>query len=279
MDKHTLIFLHIPKAAGTTMHKIIERQYGETSIFTMDGSRVMESSDEIKNLPVEIKNKIKVLKGHMAFGLHSYMPRPCRYFTLLREPVERLISHYYYVIRTPKHYLYETVTSKKMTLEDYVRSDLSYELNNGQTRLLGSKNGCPIENDIITQYDLIEAKKNLDNSFELVGLTDQFDETLLLAKQAFGWKNISYSRSNVRKNFPVKQTITDKVITTILDNNKYDSELYVYANMLFDNSLRHYDGNFDEDLNKFRRNNVICSYRMSVINKVKNKIKFLIGKN
>jgi len=33
-QEQTLIFLHIPKAAGTTLHRIIERQYGSTAVFS-----------------------------------------------------------------------------------------------------------------------------------------------------------------------------------------------------------------------------------------------------
>src|SRR4029453_12189194 len=36
MDQRALIFLHIPKTAGTTLNRIIEWQYDPFSIFTMD---------------------------------------------------------------------------------------------------------------------------------------------------------------------------------------------------------------------------------------------------
>ena len=36
MDRQALIFLHIPKTAGTTLNQIIEWQYSPLSIFTLD---------------------------------------------------------------------------------------------------------------------------------------------------------------------------------------------------------------------------------------------------
>jgi hypothetical protein len=36
VDREALIFLHIPKTAGTTLNRIIEWQYNPVSIFTVD---------------------------------------------------------------------------------------------------------------------------------------------------------------------------------------------------------------------------------------------------
>ena len=43
MDRQALIFLHIPKTAGTTLNRIIEWQYSPLSIFTLDS--VSDSRD------------------------------------------------------------------------------------------------------------------------------------------------------------------------------------------------------------------------------------------
>ena len=40
MDDKAVIFLHIPKTAGTTLNRIIEWQYNPLAIFTMDPYRI-----------------------------------------------------------------------------------------------------------------------------------------------------------------------------------------------------------------------------------------------
>jgi len=277
-NKQTLIFLHIPKAAGTTMHKIIERQYAKSFVFTMDGAHVAESSDEIRAMSDDRKRRIKILKGHMAYGLHAYMPQPCRYFTVLRDPLERVISHYYYVIRTPEHYLYETVTSQKMTLEDYIDSGISQELSDGQTRMLASQNGYLLEDEAISENHLVEAKKHLDDNFELVGLAEQFDETLLLCRQAFGWKNVFYSRSNVTKKRPARETVTKDVAAMILSHNKYDSELYAYARKQFEDRKSFYEGDMDHDLKIFRKKNAFYDLRYQNMKIAFKYVKAILGR-
>src|SRR5437879_12837060 len=101
----TVIFIHIPKTAGITLRYIIEAQYEHAGHDKIDGERIAESVAEFRRLPESEKQNVRVLTGHMPFGLHEAMPQRCHYVTLLRDPTERTISHYYFVFREPTHYL------------------------------------------------------------------------------------------------------------------------------------------------------------------------------
>jgi hypothetical protein len=104
----TVFFLHIPKCAGTTLtEEIIKKQFKppQLIIFYEGGTQVL--IDRLKKMPGKEQKKIKCIAGHFAFGIHRfYTARPCTYITLLRDPVERVISHYYYVLRRNDHYLH-----------------------------------------------------------------------------------------------------------------------------------------------------------------------------
>ena len=117
----SVIFLHIPKVGGTTVNRIIDRQYKPNTIYRVrdDDSRhkrIQDCVDEFKLLPSSEKEEIEVVMGHMGFGIHNFLPQPSVYITMLRDPVERVISYYYYVLRTSNHYLYQKVTSEKNEL-------------------------------------------------------------------------------------------------------------------------------------------------------------------
>ena len=58
------------------------------------------------------------------------------YITVLRDPVDRIASHYYYAKRYPTHYLHKEITGRNMSLQDYASARLSDELDNGQVRML-----------------------------------------------------------------------------------------------------------------------------------------------
>jgi len=71
MSYRNLIFLHIPKAAGTTLHSILESHYAAEnthSIYDPD-----EAAREFAAWPLEKREPIRLLKGHLAFGLHELL--------------------------------------------------------------------------------------------------------------------------------------------------------------------------------------------------------------
>lgn len=277
-----LIFLHIPKAAGVTLGTIIERQFPHKAIFTIDGANVQKSINEFRNLPERERQEIKCLKGHMPFGLHNYLPRSATYITLLRHPVDRIISHYYYVLRIPNHYLHNELTSKKMSLSDYVSSGISPELMNAQTRLIsGVEKVDSVTGNEPVSADVLEiAKRNLRDCFAAFGLSEMFDESLVLFKGLLGWRNIFYAKQNVTRNRSSKQEIPRKTIKIIENYNKLDLELYKFAKQTFQELIRKQGPSFKGELRTFQRLNKIYGPALKGYNLSRfgiHKVKVMIG--
>ncbi len=81
-NERGLIFLHIPKTAGTTLRTIIDRQYPRHVIcyfhlYPKDRSEFFAMSDQRRR-------ELRVLQGHIEFGFHRYISVPVDYITLLR---------------------------------------------------------------------------------------------------------------------------------------------------------------------------------------------------
>ena len=262
-SEKSVIFLHIPKVGGTTVNKIIDRQYKPNTIYRVrdDDSRhkrIQDCVDEFKVLPVAEKEEIEVVMGHMGFGIHNFLPQPSVYITMLRDPVERVISYYYYVLRTSNHYLYQKVTSEKISLEDCIRLGISTELDNSQTRILSASNGdsdSPITFGQCNEEMLKRAKKNLQEYFVGVGLVESFDKSLLLFKKLLNWNNIFYIKRNVTKNRPLKSDFSQETLNIIQNQNEFDLELYRYAAELFNEQVAQQGLSFEEDLQKFNQRN------------------------
>lgn len=273
-QERSIIFLHVPKAAGSTLNKIIERQYEQKSIFSIEnGSHVKEFIAEFKRLPEARKREIKVFQGHVKFGLHEHLPQPSTYITIIRDPVERIISHYYYVLRTPRHYLYDEVTSKNMSLKDYVGSRITTELDNAQTRILS---GIELVGFGECSTEILEsAKKNLQEHFSVVGLTERFDETLLLLKRAFQWKNPFYIKQNVTKNRLLKEDISKETLNIIEKYNELDIELYRYVEKMFNEDINKSAYLAEIELKQFKLLNQIYSKTYPLYRHVLNKVKAL----
>jgi len=201
-------------------------------------------------LPQKERQEIRCLKGHMPFGLHSYLPRPAIYITLFRYPVDRMISQYTHVLRTSDHYLHNEVTSKNMSLCDFVSSGISLELTNHQTRLISG-----IENEPMSAAILEIAKRNLQDRFVAFGLSERFDESLILFKRLLGWRNIFYVRQNVTRSRPSQHEIPIETIRIIEKYNTFDLELYDFAEQKFEDQICEQRASFESELRTFQRLN------------------------
>jgi hypothetical protein len=66
----------------------------------------------------------------------------------------------------------------------------------------------------------------------VVGLTERFDETMLLLKKVYGWRMPFYERRNVGRHRLRKQDLSADVIRQIAADNRLDVALYAYAQEL-----------------------------------------------
>src|SRR5690606_34597193 len=90
------IFLHIHKCGGTSLMNCLDANYKKDNIFVINGSNYRESYAAFKNLDSKKRKSLDLLRGHHFYGSHEYLRDSATYFTMLREPISRLISLYNY---------------------------------------------------------------------------------------------------------------------------------------------------------------------------------------
>jgi hypothetical protein len=247
--------VHIPKTAGTTLARIIDRQYPPQARLLLE--RHHEGVREFQALPQPRRAEIRLLRGHIPYGLHEHCPRPSTYFTLMREPIDRLVSYYYFVQRQADHYLHDYANTPGMTLKRYVEDKVSLQMDNMQTRLLSGVWTDPGYGEC-DEETLALAKRNLRERFSVVGLTERFDETLLLLRRALGWDNVYYVRHNVTSGRPRRASLDAQTLAVLQACNQLDIELYRYAQELLRAQIRAQGLSFALELWAFRfANNVL----------------------
>jgi len=128
-----ILFDHLPKCGGSSLNVYLSLHYPRKKTFSIDGWAPAESIDKFKNLSQNKRHGYDLVKGHFAHELLDYVHPDCFKVTVLREPVDRIISHYFYAKRTPGHYLYPKIVERGMSLEEYATSGLSGELRNWYT--------------------------------------------------------------------------------------------------------------------------------------------------
>src|SRR5438093_1903064 len=162
MDRKALIFLHIPKTAGTTLNRIIEWQYSPFEIFTMDPYRIRATPERLKTLPEGRRRRLRVVRGHMFYGLHQCLPQGATYMTMLRDPVARVMSAYYFILRRPLNPLHRKVKKERLSIEDCIR--LFPQRHNLQCRLIAGVKDASSTGD---GRLLDMAKEHLTKSFSV----------------------------------------------------------------------------------------------------------------
>jgi Galactose-3-O-sulfotransferase len=229
MDRQALIFLHIPKTAGTTLNRIIEWQYRPLSIFTLDPYRIRATVERFKTLSEQRRRRFRVVRGHLYYGLHEFLPQGATYITMLREPVARFLSSYYFILRRPLHPLHRKLKREQLGVEDYLR--LIPHRHNFQCRLIAGVEGTATGDERLLDI----AKENLTKSFSVVGICERFEESLMLIAKTFGWEVPYYENRKVSKN---RSPVAPSSIELIREHNRLDLELYEFGKKLFDESLR-----------------------------------------
>jgi hypothetical protein len=233
------LFLHMPKTAGTTLVYVLQKVYGTDRVYHEPD--VYTDSCALANdfllLPAAERSRIEVLCGHFPVGFHALMPEAAPYITMLREPVERLISFYYYMREHPADERFKDAR-KYNSIAAYIRSGVTRDVDNGMTRVIA---GYPPGQDPPTPFggctrDLLEqAKYNLRERFCFVGLTEQFPQSLVLMKRAFEWKRVPMFESlNATQSRPAKEDVSQEDMAALLEHTQLDRELYAYAKARLD---------------------------------------------
>lgn len=226
-SEEAVIFLHLPKTAGTTLNRLIEWEYPLFEMYSIDPVFFTWSAAHLRKLSPDRLKKIRMFKGHMTFGLHEVLPQPATYITVLRDPVDRVISAYYFMRSYKLHPLYWKLRRGNWTLEDFVRRS---QRDNVQSKIIaGSDYKLPCTREIAEK-----AKHNLRHHFSVVGLSERFEESLALMKLRFGWKLSSYSSFNVTRSRPKKHDLPKSTLDLIHEKNALDMELYECGKQIFE---------------------------------------------
>ena len=213
-----LVSLHLPKTAGTSFFSSLEGHYGKGAIYRDYG-------DFPLNTPV-FSRKSRALKGCIANAL-SLTPRPrcihghflpikyrlCRdaqFVTWMRDPAERLASHYFYWQRTydaaNAKLLHKKMIEENWSLEKFC---LSPELRNVYSQFLW---GMPIRR------------------FDFIGITEFYSSEMKYFSTKFLGKEYGPFQEKVNPNKGAEKYIQDQdLIKKIAAYHQKDMALYHHA--------------------------------------------------
>ena len=91
MRAASIIFLHIPKTAGQSIHVLLQHMFGAEQV---SSARV---NVHLARMTIPQIRRHRIYSGHFDWPLLDCLPEPRFTFTVLRDPMERILSYYFYL--------------------------------------------------------------------------------------------------------------------------------------------------------------------------------------
>lgn len=264
-DHGTPFYFHILKSGGTSVKDMYAICYGmivanevggkdrageedKLQIVDNDGARYV-NVDTTEWEGIQRAKRLGFVESRMADVIFSphvneiaaelFTPEvPGKMFTIFRDPVERVISLFYYLQTATWEPTYNPAL-QQMTLEEYGNSTL-IESNWMVRTLSGKRTGQLTEEDITLAMQIVKEKC-------VVGLLDHFEESLERFDEYFGFRpnddesiqcrNDLLARGGSNSNGSHKREQLDPdspALKNIQKKNRADTLLYEYVQKLFE---------------------------------------------
>lgn len=216
------IFMHVPKTAGSTLRTLITSNYESHQVLSLYGSDQKVLTNATAN--VGKLSNYSLIQGHVPYGIHRALGlRAARYFTFMRDPVERFISDVAMGVRHESHGFHQLLAAPGLTYEQRLENalELTYYRNNMTQYFSGS-----FFTEAISMGLLNTAIDNLWGA-EFVGLTEDFEASMLIMAKKLGWHRIIPQKSNVRPDG--RLPLPAELYARVKNELAYDYALYTVA--------------------------------------------------
>jgi len=241
-----LIHLHIPKTGGTSLNSLVQHGFRNLEVFGVEvfddmGVDVRDGLGLARyNYCLQLQTayrpedwrRIRYATGHVPFGLHRAFAGNVKYFTVIRDPFDRIVSEFFFRIQgnnpTRNH-------GHTLTFEEYVESRHDVHLSNYQVRALAGSPGLDDKEIPVQRHHLEQAKRNINQHFLAVAPLESMVDLALIIRRTYGWpmrRLLTEYKNKTRRRLRLNE-ISPRVHKMVEECNFFDLELYDWVRERF----------------------------------------------
>ena len=230
-----LLFLHIPKTAGTSMLNGLRNMFGDGRVLRLTGAATL-SVQPIDDIVAGGLDGVSCVAGHVPVYLLRHHFNRFRPFTILRNPVSRVLSLYRFLRRAGPQELARMGLRPDFSLKDFLAGtepELVAQINNGMCRMLGGDesafavDGGPVHDD----------PDMLDHSVDVLRRSDfGLAEAMAASRDLFGriWNLPGALDAAMDNTTDGADTVyPPALLAQIVARNQLDLTLYAWASAEF----------------------------------------------
>jgi hypothetical protein len=233
--KESYAFNHIPKVGGTTIYRVLERLIGPAL------SPPISLSDDVQyNATAEDYERFLIIIGHFGVAANDVLAPNRRWMTMLRDPIDRVLSNYYFWrgLAPASPDLPHVYAAQTLPIEEYVRSQdfmVVQGRDNVQTWFLADDFRRKFRK--VPESDAFDiAKEHLAKRFAFVGIFEHYSESVTRLCRVLDMPSPDFpipveNRTGVRKQ---ASEIDPAVIEAFREVNTMDQALYEFAKERFE---------------------------------------------
>ena len=230
-----IFFYHVPKCAGTTLAVLISHLFQKTQrlngpLFKNNdkgGSTAYENFLKSENLINS--SQLQYLYGHLPFEIHNKLKNKYLFLTIVREPVQRCVSHYAWAISRRFCSITEDI------------NDLFENNKIPQNAIVNQFSGIGLSNPN-SDESINLALHNLLNKIDILIDVEDLFKLLNLIISSYDLPNLFFQSQQVNYN---KIKISEETIEKIKKHNRND--IILYSKLLKRNLIKNYSiKNFEE---------------------------------
>ncbi|GGF65962.1 hypothetical protein GCM10007301_27080 [Azorhizobium oxalatiphilum] len=173
-----------------------------------------------------------VVAGHISItDVERFFP-DARLFTVLRDPVDRCLSWYYYARVFPNTDHADVAAAHALGVEDFFAADRAVTFRNIFNRQVRQLGDHVLNTDVDMDAALARAKEVLARCV-WIGRQERLDADSVRLGQVFPqMAGVRLGTLNVTPGRPAAREISPELRAAVAAHNRYDMELYAFAESL-----------------------------------------------